>query len=69
MLPFMKAKHIASVIVERHKKDGSTKNSEESMVEEHPLLSHANNLIEAVHSKDAHKVALVLEQLNAPKKE
>lgn len=63
MLPFLKPKQVASVIVaNRHPDPDGTLESQGPEDEMHPgLMSAAEDLIRAVHSKDAHAVAGALQ--------
>lgn len=57
MLPFLPQKRNQSIIMGR-KEEGKPM---ELPAEEHPLMSAAEDLIHAVHSKDAHAVAEALD--------
>lgn len=59
MLPFLKPKKLATVIVSKMK-DGQMKPEEEQSSD---LLQCAEELIKAIHSKDAEAVAKVLQDL------
>lgn len=58
MLPFLPSKKIATIMIAR-KKEGEPQ--EMGPEEDHPLLSAAEDLIEAIHSKDVGMVAQALE--------
>lgn len=60
-LPFLKARKVASVIIARRKPDGAIESEKEEGEEDPAMLSVAEELISAVHSKDATRVAAVLE--------
>lgn len=61
MLPFLQAKKIGSVIVSKHKPDGSQEVSHEEGESKPHLMAAAESLIRAVHSKDPQAVADALE--------
>lgn len=58
MLPFLQPKKMTSVIVETRKPNGNVESRDE---EDHPLMSAAEDLIRAVHGKDAKAVAHALQ--------
>lgn len=60
MLPFLQPKKMASTLVIRHKPDGSNEPEGEEGEPNHALLSAAEDLISAIHSKDASAVASAL---------
>lgn len=61
MLPFMKPKQIASIILQKRAANGNVV-SESEEGQEHPqLMEHARDLIAGVHAKDEQKVAQALE--------
>ena len=61
MLPFLKPKHIADVIVASKKPGGEVSNDHEEESEEiEPMKACAEDLIKAVHDKDVDAVAQAL---------
>ena len=59
-LPFLKPEKMASIIVANRKKDGSIQTSHEQGEQKPELMSAAEDLIRAVHAKEASKVASAL---------
>lgn len=57
MLPFLKPKPVAGLIVEHRKPDGSTPESHSEDNADHGLMACAEDLIRATHAKDAKGVA------------
>lgn len=57
MIPFMKPKQIGSIIQMKHQSDGSTQVEKEEGGHDPGLLSVAEDLIQAIHAKDAVGVA------------
>lgn len=57
MLPFLQPKKMASVMMAKRKKDGSHEIQHEEGGHHPALMSAADDLIRAVHSKDSHGVA------------
>lgn len=62
MLPFLKPKQIATVIMANHSADGKLKDEPEEQPE---LMKHAESLISAIHAKDAKAAAEALEGINS----
>lgn len=60
MLPFLKQRKIASVIMAKRKPDGAIEPISEEGEETPELMSAAEDLIRALHSKDAGAVAAAL---------
>lgn len=60
MLPFLQPKRVAGVIVERRKPDGGPEMQGAEGDENQGLMSCAEELIRAVHSKDPHAVSAAL---------
>lgn len=63
MLPFLKPKKLASVIMANSKKDGGVEPMQEEGEARPEHMSMAEELIGGVHSKDASKVAKVLQKM------
>lgn len=61
MLPFIKPKGIVSVIVAKRKPDGSTEPMHEEGQPDPRMVIAAEDLISAIHAKDANAVAGALE--------
>lgn len=57
MLPFLQPKKLASTIIARRLEDGSSKPDEREDEHKPELMKACEDLISAVHSKDASKVA------------
>jgi hypothetical protein len=58
LLPFLQAKKIASVIIAKRNKDGSSDAPDVPEDEHHPeLMSASEDMIKAVHAKDTDGVA------------
>lgn len=57
MLPFLEPKKITSVLVSKRKSDGTADTLQEEGEHDPGLLSAAEDLISAVHAKDANAVA------------
>lgn len=64
-LPFLKAKQVAAVIVAHRKPDGSIEVDHEEGEPAPGLMSAAEDLISAVHMKDAKAVAEALQSAMA----
>lgn len=64
MLPFLQPKKLASVIALKHKKDGSNEPSHEEGEHTPELMSASEELINAVHSKDANRVAAAVKAIH-----
>lgn len=64
MLPFLKPKRVASIIMQSRKPDGTAGLPSEEA--EHPpeLMKHAEDLISAMHAKDASAVANVMQNIH-----
>ena len=60
MLPFLKPKITTSVVIAKHKPEGGLEPLHEEGHEMPELVGAAEELISAVHSKDAHAVAEAL---------
>ena len=60
MLPFFKPKKLASVIIATRKPDGTVMPKHEETEHEDGIMSVAEDLISAVHMKDASMVATAL---------
>ena len=63
MLPFLKPKKMASVVMAVRAKDGTEKSSKPEGEHKREHMELAQKLISAVHAKDAEAVASVLESL------
>lgn len=61
MLPFMKAKKLSSVLMAKTKPEGGMEMMAPEDDTNHAMLSASEDLISAVHSKDATLVAAALE--------
>lgn len=61
MLPFLKPKKMASVIIATRKPNGSVMPEHEEGESEPGLMSAAEDLISAIHSKDASAAASALQ--------
>jgi hypothetical protein len=59
-LPFLKPKSIAGVILSKRKPDGGQETTGMEGVEDPGLMACAEDLIRAMHAKDAQHVALAL---------
>lgn len=57
MLPFLKPKTVAGVIVSKRKPDGGQETSDETPGLDGGLQAAAQDLIDAVHAKDAERTA------------
>ncbi len=57
MVPFMKPKQIGSIIQMKHQSNGSNEVDKEEAGHDPGLLSVAEDLIQAIHAKDAVAVA------------
>lgn len=60
MLPFLKPRAVAGLIVSKRKPDGSTEPEHVEGDEAAPLEAAAEDLIRAIHSKDTKAVAAAL---------
>lgn len=65
MLPFLKPKKMASVIMASRKPDGSAAPDKKEDEKAPESISAAESLISAVHSKDAEAVAKALDAYHA----
>lgn len=65
MLPFLKPKAAAAIIMSKRASDGTVKSEQPEGAENSPLMSIAEKLISAVHAKDAAAMVAVLEALEA----
>lgn len=63
MLPFLQAKKLSSVIIAKRNKDGTSEPMQEEGEHAPELISASENLISAIHSKDATKVADALKAI------
>lgn len=61
MLPFMKPKNIASIILQKRSSEGKVTAEAEEGQESPKLMEYARDLISGVHAKDETKVAQALE--------
>lgn len=62
MLPFLKPKKVASVIVaNRQEEDGALESAGPADEMDPGLMAAAEDLIQAVHAKDAHATAMALQ--------
>lgn len=61
MLPFLQPKKMSSTILAKRRPDGTTQDMNEEGMPSPALMAVAEDLISAVHAKDAMKVASVLE--------
>lgn len=61
MLPFLMAKRPMGSIMATHKAEGGLEDHGREEEVNPELLSHAEDMIRAMHSKDAHALALALE--------
>lgn len=57
MLPFLKPKKLSAIIIHKTKPEGGTEPMHEEGEEMPELVGAAENLISAVHAKDAHATA------------
>lgn len=60
MIPFLKPKQIGSVIQTKRQSDGTTKVDKEEGGQDPGMISVAEDLIQAIHAKDATAVAEAL---------
>ena len=60
MLPFLKPKHISSVIIATHSPEKGIQDEHEEGEEMPGLISASEDLIKAIHAKDAKAVASAL---------
>lgn len=60
MLPFLKPKTVAGLIIAKRKPDGSKEESHTEGNEDAGLISAAEDLIRAIHAKDGQSVAAAL---------
>jgi len=65
MLPFLKPNKMAAVIMANRKPDGGVSDEKEEGEASPELMNMAEDLISAVHMKDAKAVAEILESLKS----
>lgn len=69
MLPFLRPKQIASVIMSKQTPDGHIEDQHKED-EQHPMLvKHAEDLVRAVHAKDSEAVAGAMSNIHNHMKE
>jgi hypothetical protein len=61
MLPFLQPKKMAGMIIAKYKPEGKTEPGVEEGEMDHGLMAAAEELISAIHAKDATAVAKALE--------
>lgn len=64
MLPFLKPKKLASVIMAKTQKDGSVEPMNEEGEQAPEMMRHAEMLMQAMQAKDAGKVAEAMSNMH-----